>query len=56
MKKQIIKEIEINHFNVSISKSIIRITACGFLANGFLLLAGVLFAVAELLGIVEELV
>lgn len=45
-----------NHFNVSLAKSILRITACGFLIDGGLVLAGGLLIAAEALGILEEFV
>jgi hypothetical protein len=44
------------HFYVSIVKSFIRIFAGVALINGSLVIAGVSFIIAELLGIVEELV
>jgi hypothetical protein len=44
------------HFYVSIVKSFIRIFAGMALINGSLVIAGVSFIIAELLGIVEELV
>ena len=44
------------HFYVSIAKSFIRIFAGVALINGSLVIAGVSFIIAELLGIVEELV
>ena len=44
------------HFYVSIVKSAIRIVAGGCLITGNLLIAGVCFIMAEVLGIVEELV
>lgn len=44
------------HFYVSLVKSVLRIAAGGFLITGNLLLAGSLFIVAEVLGIVEEIV
>ena len=44
------------HFYVSLVKSVLRIGAGGSLLYGNLLLAGALFIVAELLGILEELV
>lgn len=44
------------HFYVSLVKSVLRITAGGALISGFIVHAGVLFIVAEVLGIVEELV
>jgi hypothetical protein len=44
------------HKYVSFAKSAIRIVACGFLAYYEIQTAAVLFAVAELLGIAEELV
>ena len=44
------------HFYVSLIKSFIRIGAGGALIAGNVILAGVLLIVAELLGIVEEMV
>ena len=44
------------HFYVSLAKSALRITAGGALISGFIVHAGVLFIVAEILGIIEELV
>ena len=44
------------HFYVSLVKSCLRIVAAVYLINGDLFLAGILFIVAESLGIVEELV
>lgn len=44
------------HFYISLVKSGIRIVAAGFLATGSFMIAGVLLAGAELLGIAEELV
>lgn len=44
------------HFYVSLVKSIIRIGAGGCLIQGNLFFAGVLLILAEVLGIVEELV
>ena len=44
------------HFYVSLAKSAIRIVAGGCLITGNLLMAGVCFIMAEVLGIVEELV
>lgn len=44
------------HFYVSLIKSIIRIAAGTFLVFGNLLVAGILLVLAELLGIVEEIV
>ena len=44
------------HFYVSIVKSAIRIIAGGCLITGNLLMAGVCLIMAEILGIVEELV
>lgn len=44
------------HFYVSLAKSAIRIAAGVALIYGSFLIAGVLFIVAEILGIVEELV
>lgn len=45
-----------NHFNVSLAKSILRITACGFLMEAQLVIAGSLLIAAEALGILEEFV
>ena len=45
-----------NHRNVSLVKSALRIAACYFLAYHDLQIAAVLLAVAEVLGVVEELV
>jgi len=44
------------HFYVSIAKSFIRIFAGIALIDGSLVIAGVSFIIAELLGIVEEIV
>ena len=44
------------HFYVSLVKSAIRIVAGGCLITGNLLMAGVCLIMAEILGIVEELV
>lgn len=45
-----------NHFNVSLAKSILRITACGFLIDASLVIAGGLLIAAEAMGILEEFV
>lgn len=45
-----------NHFNVSLVKSILRIAAAIFLIQADLLTAGSLLIVAEGLGILEEFV
>jgi hypothetical protein len=50
------KDTSKGHFYVSLAKSVLRITAGGALISGFITHAGVLFIVAEVLGIVEELV
>ena len=50
------KDTSCGHFYVSMVKSFIRIFAGMALINGSLVIAGVSFIVAELLGIVEELV
>lgn len=47
---------KMNHFNVSILKSAIRIIAGVSLATGDLATAGLLLIVAEMLGVVEEFV
>lgn len=44
------------HLYVSLAKSAIRIVAGGCLVTGNLLMAGVCFILAEVLGVVEELV
>lgn len=44
------------HFYVSMIKSFLRIAAGATLINGLFLPAGILFIVAELLGILEEIV
>jgi hypothetical protein len=44
------------HKYVSFAKSALRIIACGFLAYYEIQSAAVLFAVAELLGVAEEIV
>jgi hypothetical protein len=43
------------HFVVSIAKSILRLLAGGFLIAQLFVSAGILFILAEVLGIVEEL-
>ena len=50
------KDTSRGHFYVSLAKSAIRIVAGGCLISGNLLMAGVCFIMAEILGIVEELV
>lgn len=50
------KDTSHGHFYVSIVKSIIRIGAGGCLIQGNLFFAGALLILAEVLGIVEELV
>ncbi len=50
------KDTSKGHFYVSLVKSVLRITAGGALISGFIVHAGVLFILAEVLGIVEELV
>lgn len=50
------KDTSQGHFYVSLVKSVLRITAGGALISGFIVHAGVLLIVAEVLGIVEELV
>ena len=45
-----------NHRNVSLVKSALRIAACYFLAYYDLQIAAGLFLLAEFLGVVEELV
>ena len=50
------KDTSKGHFYVSVVKSFIRIFAGIALIDGSFIIAGVSFIVAELLGIVEELV
>jgi hypothetical protein len=50
------KDTSKGHFYVSLGKSGIRILAGGCLCGGFYFITGMLLIVAELLGIVEELV
>ena len=50
------KDTSRGHLYVSLTKSLIRIMAGIVLISGMLVSAGVLLIVAELLGIVEELV
>jgi hypothetical protein len=50
------KDTSKGHFYVSLVKSAVRIVAGGCLITGNLLMAGVCFIIAEVLGIVEELV
>jgi hypothetical protein len=50
------KDTSKGHFYVSLVKSIIRIGAGGCLIQGNLLMAGYCLIMAEVLGIVEELV
>ena len=50
------KDTSKGHFYVSLAKSAIRIVAGGFLITGNLLMAGICIIMAEVLGIVEELV
>jgi hypothetical protein len=45
-----------NHLNVSIVKSLVRIAAAVALIDVSFVTAGVLLIVAEILGVVEELV
>jgi hypothetical protein len=50
------KDTSRGHFYVSLAKSVIRIVAGACLISGDLVLAGAGFILAEVLGIVEELV
>ena len=50
------KDTSRGHFYVSLVKSIIRIGAGGCLIQGNLLMAGFFLIMAEILGIVEEIV
>jgi len=45
-----------NHLNVSLVKSLLRIVACYFLAYYDLQIAAILLGLAEVLGVAEELV
>jgi hypothetical protein len=48
--------IKINHFTVSVAKSILRIGAGAALVLSMFIAAGLLLVVAEVLGILEEVV
>jgi hypothetical protein len=50
------KDTSKGHFYVSLAKSLVRILAAGALCYGALITAGGLFALAEMLGIIEEIV
>lgn len=50
------KDTSKGHFYVSLAKSGIRIIAGAFLITGNLLMAGISFIMAEMLGIIEEIV
>jgi hypothetical protein len=50
------KDPGMGHFYVSMIKSVLRIIAGGSLIFGLIMTAGILFVIAELLGILEELV
>jgi len=50
------KDTSKGHFYVSLVKSFLRIVAGVFLVTGNLTFAGLLFIIAEVLGIAEELV
>ena len=50
------KDPRLGHFRVSLAKSAIRIFAGGVLMSGHFWLAGVCIVVAEVLGIIEEIV
>lgn len=50
------KDTSKGHFYVSLVKSAVRIVAGGCLITGNLLMAGICFIMAEVLGIVEEMV
>lgn len=43
------------HFNISLFKSCLRIVAGVTLIRGELIISGVLFILAEILGVIEEL-
>jgi hypothetical protein len=44
-----------SHFWISLFKSVIRLTACWFLFNQMFGYTAILFGIAEVLGIVEEI-
>lgn len=50
------KDTSRGHFYVSLAKSAVRIVAGGCLITGNLLMAGICLIMAEVLGIVEEIV
>ena len=50
------KDPGLGHFYVSIAKSVLRLGAGATLILGMFVAAGVLFIVAEVLGIIEEIV
>jgi len=43
------------HFRISVAKSVLRIAASVALITNELIMSGVLFIIAEVLGIIEEL-
>jgi len=45
-----------NHFYASLVKSIVRIGACVALFTGNIAVAAVMFGIAELIGIAEEII
>jgi hypothetical protein len=50
------KDTSKGHFYVSLVKSVLRISAGAVLVTGNLTIAGILFILAEMLGIIEEIV
>lgn len=44
-----------NHFYISVVKSVLRLGACYFLFHQQFTISAIIFALAEVLGIVEEL-
>jgi hypothetical protein len=51
-----VKESKTNwHFRISVAKSVLRLGAGGALIQNYFIAAGVLFILAEILGIIEEL-
>lgn len=50
------KDTSRNHFYVSLAKSLIRIVAGGAFITGYVVEAGCLLILAEVLGIAEEIV
>ncbi|MFA5760052.1 MAG: hypothetical protein WC942_11970 [Clostridia bacterium] len=47
---------KLNHFNISLIKSGIRVLAGFYLVLGYLVICGLLIIFAELFGVIEEIV